>query len=637
MQTATALIYWVIVALWFAVLATVATAYWRNPRTFGVTRLLLIVVGVDTTRNIIENTYFGLYFGSQYRLFPSSIADVLGSPHLLIVPKIVNVLAACVVLGLLLFRWLPLALAERLQADQAVKLKARQLIEEAEERRRIIETALDAFIQIDGQGVILQWSSQAERMFGVSQGEAIGSLLEKVIGLDAGYKVEIQRIAHGEAEGEGIRIQADVESRTTDVLKVELSISSFKRQNDLVFNIFARDLTETIAAENQLRQAQKMEAVGQLTGGVAHDFNNILTVITGVIDILSDAVANRPDLVAITKMIDEAASRGADLTRHLLAFARKQPLQPSNLDVNLLVVEAEKLLRPTLGERIEIKTNLSEDLWYAFVDGAQLTSAILNLSLNARDAMRNGGTLTLETRNTHLDEEYAKLNGEVNAGDYVQLSISDSGSGIEPEIIDSIFEPFFTTKGAGEGTGLGLSMVYGFVKQSQGHIKVYSEIGDGTTFKLYLPRTLGALDVKPDRPAQAVGGDELILIVEDDALVRNYVVGQVSGLGYRTLVAANAEDALKALATNDVDLLFTDVIMPGAMNGPDLVRRARRRQPSIKVLYTSGYTENAIVHNGRLDAGVLLLPKPYRRADLARMLRAALEDGPVARAEEKLT
>jgi CheY-like chemotaxis protein len=269
-------------------------------------------------------------------------------------------------------------------------------------------------------------------------------------------------------------------------------------------------------------------------------------------------------------------------------------------------------------------------LWSAFVDGAQLTSAVLNLSLNARDAMPNGGTLTLETRNTHLDEEYVRSQGDVDAGDYIQLSISDNGSGIRPEIIDSIFEPFFTTKGAGEGTGLGLSMVYGFVKQSRGHVRVYSEIGEGTTFKLYLPRTLEALDAEPNKPQHAIGGDELVLVVEDDALVRNYVVSQVNGLGYRTLVAANADEALSALQSNDVDLLFTDVIMPGAMNGPDLVRRAKDRKPGLKVLYTSGYTEDAIVHNGRLDPGVLLLPKPYRRADLARMLRAALEEPAVA-------
>jgi PAS domain S-box-containing protein len=625
MQTATALIYWIIVTLWLAVLITVAIAYWRNPRAFGVTRLLLIVVAVDTTRNLIENTYFGLYFGSLYGLFPGSMADVLSSPSLLIVPKILNALAACVVLVLLLFRWLPLALAERMQAEKAVQLKTRQLADEAEERRRIIDTALDAFIQIDGRGIVLQWSSQAEKMFGMSRSEAIGSSLDDIIGLNAGYKTQLERIARGEENGNGLRIQVDVKSRMDELLTVELSISSFMRQGDLVYNIFVRDLTEAIASENQLRQSQKMEAVGQLTGGVAHDFNNILTVITGVIDIVSDGVADRPDLFAITRMIDDAATRGANLTRHLLAFARKQPLQPSSLDVNLLVAEAGKLLRPTLGERIEIKTDLSGGLWHAFVDGGQLTSAILNLSLNARDAMPNGGRLTLETRNAHLDREYARLHEEVYAGDYVQISISDNGSGIRPEVIGSIFEPFFTTKGAGEGTGLGLSMVYGFVKQSRGHIKVYSEIGEGTTFKLYLPRTLEKLDVAPARPEHTVGGNELVLVVEDDALVRNYVVTQVNGLGYRTLVAANAEEALTAMEKNDVDLLFTDVIMPGAMNGPDLVRKVKQTKPAIKVLYTSGYTENAIIHNGRLDTGVLLLPKPYRRADLARMLRAAID------------
>ena len=627
MQTATALIYWVIVALWLAILTTVAIAYWRNPRTFGVTRLLLIVVGVDTTRNIVENVYFGLYFGSQYGLFSHSIADVLGSPQLLIVPKLVNVAAACVVLGLLLLRWLPLALAERLEAETMVQVKTQQLIDEAEERRRIIDTAPDAFIQIDGQGMILQWSSQAEKMFGVSRDAAMGASLEDVLGLDAGYRAQLGNIGHGD-DDRGVRIQADVDSQTTDVQKVELSVTAFSRRNDLVFNMFARDLTETVAAENQLRQSQKMEAVGQLTGGMAHDFNNILTVITGVIDILADAVADRPDLVAITKMIEDAAGRGADLTRHLLAFARKQPLQPSNLDVNLLVAEAGRLLRPTLGERVEIQTNLSDDLWYAFVDGAQLTSSVLNLSLNARDAMPNGGILTLETCNAHLDEEYARLNGEVQPGDYVQLSVSDSGSGIRPEIIDSIFEPFFTTKGAGEGTGLGLSMVYGFVKQSHGHIKVYSEVGVGTTFKLYLPRTLEALDAEHVRPKAIRGGDELVLVVEDDALVRSYVVSQVNGLGYRTLVAANAQEALDLLAANIVDLLFTDVIMPGSMNGPDLVRTAQVKRPDLKVLYTSGYTENAMVHNGRLDPGVMLLPKPYRRAELAAMLRKALDNPP---------
>jgi PAS domain S-box-containing protein len=626
MHTATALIYWVIIAVWLAVLITVARAYIRNPRTFGVTRLLLIVVAIDTTRNIVENFYFGLYFGSQYGLLPHSIVDVLGSPYLLIVPKLVNVLAACIVLALLVFRWLPLALTERFEADETVRLKTVELTQEAEERRRIIETALDAFMQIDRHGHILQWSSQAERMFGAAPSQVVGSRLEDAIGLDVYHRDQLEKfIETAEAEFGGIRIQADAKRRGKDALKIELSVTAFKRQTDHVFNIFARDLTEKIAAENQLRQSQKMEAVGQLTGGVAHDFNNILTVITGTIDILAEGVADRPHLAAITRMIEQAAARAADLTRHLLAFARRQPLQPINLDVNVLVVEAERLLRPTLGEKVVIRTILSGDPWHAFVDGAQLTSAILNLSINARDAMPNGGTLTIETDNVILDEEYTKSQDDVLPGDYVQLSVSDTGAGIRPEIIDSIFEPFFTTKDAGQGTGLGLSMVYGFVKQSRGHIKVYSEPGVGTTFKLYLPRTEDMLDAVPEKLPEVAGGNERVLVVEDDVLVRNYVVSQVGSLGYRTLVAAGATEALDILGQNEVDLLFTDVIMPGAMNGPDLVERATRKWPHIKILYTSGYTENAFVDNGQLDAGVLLLQKPYRRSDLAKMLRAALD------------
>jgi PAS domain S-box-containing protein len=628
MQTATASIYWVIVALWLAVLVTVATAYARNPRIFGVTRLLLIVVGVDTTRNIIENLYFGLYFGSQYGLFEPSIANTLGSPYLLIVPKIVNVLAACVVLGLLLFRWLPLALTERLQAERVVEAKTRQLSQEVEERRQIIETALDAFMQIDARGKVLQWSSQAEKTFGVSPNEAIGSLLEGVIGLDAAYKTQLENIGRGQGDGGGLRIQAKAKGRKAEELQIELSVTSSERQDDRVFNIFARDITEKMAAENQLRQSQKMEAVGQLTGGVAHDFNNILTVITGTIGILQDAVSNRPELVSITRMIDEAADRGANLTRHLLAFARKQPLQPVEVDVNSLILEAAKLLRPTLGEQIEISPNLADDAWSAMVDPSQLSTAILNLSLNARDAMPQGGKLTLETRNVFLDEGYVSMNSEVAVGNYVVIAVSDTGSGIPAPLIEKVFDPFFTTKEVGRGTGLGLSMVFGFVRQSGGHVKIYSEVGHGTTIRLYLPRSTVSSQSTGEVTLAApfVGGDETVLVVEDDTLVRKYVMTQLQGLGYATLEAANGTEALDIIEIGGkIDLLFTDVIMPGSMNGPDLVQRAQLRRPDIKILYTSGYSENAIVHNGRLDAGVLLLSKPYRRIELARMLRTALD------------
>ena len=384
---------------------------------------------------------------------------------------------------------------------------------------------------------------------------------------------------------------------------------------------------EIEANEFQVRQAQKMEAIGQLTGGVAHDFNNILTVITGTIEILGDAVKDHPHLVEITTMIGAAATRGADLTRHLLAFARRQPLQPRSVDVNALVIEAARLLRSTLGEQIEIESMLAPDSAPALIDPSQLSTAILNLALNARDAMPNGGKLTLETKNVVLDANYAGLNSEVKPGDYVMVAVSDSGEGISASLLEKVFEPFFTTKDVGKGSGLGLSMVYGFVKQSNGHVKIYSEEGHGTTVKLYLPQAAGVAEVLAAEAgiAESERGDKSILIVEDDPLVREYVVTQIRSLGYATLAAGNGAEALAIIdGPGRIDLLFTDVIIPGGMNGRQLAIEALTRRQELKVLYTSGYTENAIVHHGRLDAGVLLLPKPYLSSDLARMIRTAL-------------
>jgi signal transduction histidine kinase/CheY-like chemotaxis protein len=385
---------------------------------------------------------------------------------------------------------------------------------------------------------------------------------------------------------------------------------------------------EIEATESQVRQAQKMEAIGQLTGGVAHDFNNILTVITGTIEILGEAVKDSPHLTRIADMMGAAAARGADLTKHLLAFSRLQPLQPRSVDVNAVVVDAARLLRPTLGEQIEIESMLAHDSAPALIDPSQLSTAILNLALNARDAMPNGGKLTLETRNVVLDENYAAMSSEVNPGNYVMIAVSDSGMGIPADVLEKVFEPFYTTKDVGKGSGLGLSMVYGFVKQSNGHIRIYSEEGHGTTVKLYLPQAAGVADAVPAEEAgisEFIRGDESILIVEDDALVREYVVTQISRLGYDTLAANNAAEALAIInGPERIDLLFTDVIMPGGMNGRQLAIEAQTLRPRLKFLYTSGYTENAIVHHGRLDAGVLLLPKPYLSSDLARMIRTAL-------------
>jgi signal transduction histidine kinase len=381
--------------------------------------------------------------------------------------------------------------------------------------------------------------------------------------------------------------------------------------------------------EQRLRQVQKMEAVGHLTGGIAHDFNNILTVIMGMAEVLSEELAGDPVHSSSVRMISDAAGRGAEVTKQLLAFSRQQPLQPRETDINALVEDTARLLRPTLGEHIEMHLALEEDSWFALVDPNHLATALLNLAVNARDAMADGGKLTLETGNVYLDEAYAMVNHEVRLGHYVMLAVSDTGSGIPAEIRDKVFEPFFTTKETGKGTGLGLSMVYGFVKQSNGHIKIYSEEGHGTSIKLYLPRAMEN-GSRPEQPAsnEASGGSETILVVEDDPFVRNYVNTQLVQLGYRATLAANGPEALAEIEKGLVfDLLLTDMIMPGGMNGRQLADAVRLRRPAVRVLFTSGYTEDAIIHHGRLDPGVLLLPKPYRRSDLARMIRLALERG----------
>ncbi len=387
-----------------------------------------------------------------------------------------------------------------------------------------------------------------------------------------------------------------------------------------------RLLHEKNVADLRLRQTQKMEAVGQLTGGIVHDLNNILTVITGTIEILAEGVADRPELVAITKMIDEAGVRGADLAQRLLAFARKQPLRPREVDLNALVTEAANLLPPALGENVEVHLMLAADASRVLIDPCQLKNTIRNLALNARDAMVDGGKLTIETGNAVLDDNYASMNGDVTAGNYVMVAVTDSGHGIPACILDHVFEPFFTTRDVGKGSGLGLSMVYGFVRQSNGHIKIDSEEGRGTTVRIYLPQAVGAAEpAEFARPSSVEGGRETILVVEDDHLVRTFVVGQIQSLGYATLAAVNAAEALVVIdSPTEIDLLFTDMIMPGSMNGRQLADKALQRRSSLKILFTSGYSDEAIIHHGHLDAGVLLLAKPYRKSDLARMIRAAL-------------
>jgi signal transduction histidine kinase/CheY-like chemotaxis protein len=387
---------------------------------------------------------------------------------------------------------------------------------------------------------------------------------------------------------------------------------------------------EAEANESKIRQAQKMEAVGQLTGGIAHDFNNILTVITGTIDILAEAVAKDRQLAEITGLIRDAAERGASLTRHLLAFARRQPLQPTDVDINALMVDTIELLRPTIGNQVDIELHAEPDLPRALVDSNQLVTALINLALNARDAMPKGGTLRIETCTAELKPADVHGHEGLAAGDYVAIVLIDNGKGIQESDLAKVFEPFFTTKDVGKGTGLGLSMVYGFVRQSNGHIVLDSEVDRGTRVVIYLPRaaaTSQPAQADPCKP-DARGAHEIVLVVEDDKLVRSYVLTQIESLGYITRSASNGPEALAVLESGvPVDLMFTDVIMPGLMNGRELATEAQKRRPGLRVLFTSGYTENAIDHDGKLDEGILFLAKPYSRGELARMLRVALREG----------
>jgi PAS domain S-box-containing protein len=390
----------------------------------------------------------------------------------------------------------------------------------------------------------------------------------------------------------------------------------------------ALDITDRKAAERQLQQAVKMEAVGQLTGGMAHDFNNLLTVILANTATLSEEVTD-PQLQPLAELACKAAERGAELTRSLLAFSRRQPLEPRSVDVTKLIAGMDDLLKRSLGEQIEIRCVVAADLWPALADPVRLESAVLNLAINARDAMPGGGKLTIETANAEIDATCSAAHDAVMPGQYVVVSVSDSGAGMSPEIMARAFEPFFSTKDVGKGTGLGLSTIFGFVKQSNGHISVYSELGIGTTIRLYLPRAPdeSIIDTQTVHvPRAEPRGMETILLVEDDELVRTHVEGLLRHLGYRTVSAPNGVAALAMIERGDAfDVLFTDMVMPGGMSGRDLVEKAATLRPNLKVLYTSGYTENAALQNGHLDPGVQFLHKPYRRQELAQKLRALLD------------
>jgi PAS domain S-box-containing protein len=500
----------------------------------------------------------------------------------------------------------------RLAAEDMAKTTATRL-------RSLIDTVLDTvsdgLLTTDRDGIIQSYNKACASLFGYPAGEVIGRSLQMLIPEPDHSRPEDHGSA-GIARVIGTSREIMGHRKDGSTFPMEVAVGELPLEGDQVFLGILHDLTERREAETQrvqLRHAQKMEAVGQLTGGLAHDFNNLLAIIIGNLDLLREI---RHDDVVTDELVHDAlesALRGADLTRRLLASARRQPLQPERADINAVIGGIVKLLTRTLGENIAIELVLSPTVWPVQIDRAQFEAAIANLATNARDAMPKGGTLLIDTRNCQLDEEYAAVHGEVTPGDYVVIEVSDSGCGMPPDVMARIFEPFYTTKEQGKGTGLGLSMVFGFMKQSGGHIAVYSEPGKGTTFRLYLPRLVTARITRTERSAKPAwrGGNETILVVEDNTGLRRIVVRQLSEAGYHVMQAPDAAAALGLMEGGEpIHLLLTDIVMPGEMDGRDLARAAVRQRPMTKVLLTSGFPDVRIPASGSRASGSRLLSKP---------------------------
>ena len=541
-----------------------------------------------------------------------------------------NLSSACLLAGLVPIVFVALLLACLWRERKRYWALDRKLRESQSRYRAIFEIAGDAIIVSDQHGIIQEFSRAAETMTGYRAVEVIGQNMRVL--LPPGLRQENERYT---ARYLWTVEELEVCRKDGSVFLAHLSVTDWWVGRHRHFTGILRDVTtqkrdqlERTKLETQLRQAQKMEAIGNLTGGMAHDFNNMLGVIIGNVDLLRDLKKDDPEVDELASDALEAAFRGADLTRRLLAFARQQPLRPQRVEVNELVTGITRLLSRTLGEDVEIALQLAPELWPVVVDPAQLEASLTNLATNARDAMPEGGRLMIASSNRRLDADYAAQHTEVVPGDYVMIEVSDTGTGMTPEVIERIFEPFFTTKGRDRGTGLGLSMVFGFIKQSGGHISVYSEPGIGTTFRLFLPRMAedGSASEQSSAAPLVHGKGETVLVVEDNAALRRVVTRQLGELGYRVLAAENAMTGLRMMEEQSVDLLLTDVVMPGGINGRELARRARRRWPQIKVVFTSGFSEARLSGDaGPLSSCTPLLNKPYRKEDLASAVREALD------------
>jgi PAS domain S-box-containing protein len=516
-------------------------------------------------------------------------------------------------------------LTERRRAEQAMREMTSRL-------KLVVDAALDGIILIDVAGKVLMFNPACERLFGYGAGEVIGQNVKLVMPspFHEGHDGFLENYRHT-GERKIIGIGREVAGRRKDgtTFPLELSVGETHQEGQSAFVAIIHDVTERKRMETQLVQAQKMESVGQLSGGIAHDFNNLLTVIIGNADALSEKLRARPNLRLLCDAITNAGYRGAELTRRLLLFGRRKTLQPVSVDCNRLVEEMGNLLRRTLRQDIEIRTSCEPGLAPAFADPAQTESAILNLALNAQDAMPTGGTLTIATANSHFDERYRDDHPEVLPGDYILISVADEGKGMLPEVRERAFEPYFSTKEAGKGSGLGLSMVYGFVRQSGGQVTINSEPSLGTTVRLYLP--VSTTEEKPAEPMQESKPEvaarfAAILVVEDDPFVRAYAVALLETLGYRVLVATDGRDALVKLGEDrTIDLLFSDVIMPGGISGWELAERAQKLRPGLRVLLTSGYSPETLVPRTPLSSHFTILNKPYRKSDLALRLKEVWE------------
>lgn len=485
----------------------------------------------------------------------------------------------------------------------------------------ILNTIADGIVIFDRSGAIHHYDRNCERLFGFALPEIKGRNIRQLI---PSYFI-------GDPPYDPVRT-VFVDRKEGSKFPIELTIGKTGDGQELLYVAVIKDVTEKVEAEKakeQLRHIQKMESLGQLTGGIAHDFNNLLAVILGNLDFLSEKINDNSLYEDFIQPSMEAAEHGAELTQQLLAFGRKQTLQPRTIILSDLLSDFQRLVRRTLSEKIAVFVVIEPDSWNVKVDPGQLQNALLNLAVNARDAMPVGGKLVIETRNVILDDEYVQDNTDVAAGEYVMIAVSDTGVGMSTETAEKAFEPFFTTKDVGKGSGLGLSMVYGFVKQSAGHVKLYSEQGYGTSVKIYLPRAKDAEAMQSkktyDGNLNASQNMKIVLIVEDNKNVLKLTSAMVESLGYNVLRAESGEAALKILSLrSDILLLLTDIMLPGVLNGPALARRAVTLHPDLKVLYNSGYAEHAILQRGLLEDGMVLLSKPFRKQDLAEKINMVL-------------